>query len=101
MLLVNFLPKDTVVDVDSIGPVTSSEKEIGKDSVNRCLKTDAVKNPLNRIRQRFRSRKKVSEQAIAEFNQAFYECLKPCGPKRFTYSAEFRRERTAGLWRWK
>jgi hypothetical protein len=99
ILWVKFLPRDTVVDVDSIRPVTDDEKRVGKESVNQCLKTDAVSAPLNRIAQRFRPRKQVTEQDIAEFNRAFNECLNSCGPERFTYSAEFKRESLTGFWK--
>jgi len=99
MLWEKFLPRDSVVDVDSIRPVTDDEKKVGKESVNQCLTTEAVAAPLNRFVQHFRPRKQVSEQDIAEFNRAFYECLGSCGPERFKYSAEFKRENLTGFWK--
>ena len=95
-LVVSLVPRETVVDAASFRGVSETEKKAARNSVEKCLKTDAVGKPLSVLRRQLSSRGWVSREPTGKFYKTLDQCLELSRLDRFDYSAELQQENIAG-----
>lgn len=99
ILVVKLVPAQAVVDVDSIEPISKTIKKAARSSVEECLLTNAVQQPLTSIVAGFRNRLDVPKEINNQFHESLFKCLEPARHEQFNYATEFLIEKTIGEWK--